>query len=61
MGSSLSNNNISHCSVVRSVNFLVVRCALIDIRGTGTSISGSTTYCTFCTGSMGAETFFDVS
>jgi hypothetical protein len=33
MGSSLSNNNMSRCSVVRSVNFSVTRCALIDLRG----------------------------
>jgi hypothetical protein len=61
MGSSLSNNNMSCCSMVRSVNFLVARHTLIDLRGTGASIFDSTTSYTSCMGSMGAETFFCVS
>jgi hypothetical protein len=41
----LSNNNMSRCSVVRSVNFLVVRRALMDLRGAGAPLSVSTTSC----------------
>jgi hypothetical protein len=52
---------MSHCSVVRSVNFSVARHALIDLRGVGASTSGGTTSCTFYMGSMGAETFLSVS
>jgi hypothetical protein len=57
----LSNNNMSCCSMVRSVNFSVVRRALIDLHGDGASTSGSTTSCTSCMRSMGAETFLGVS
>jgi hypothetical protein len=61
MSSSLPNNNMSHCSMVRSVNFSVVRCALIDLREAGASISSGTISCTSCMGSVGAKTFFGVS
>jgi hypothetical protein len=52
---------MSHCSMVRSVNFSVARCALIDLLGAGASISSGTTSCTSCMGSVGAETFLGVS
>jgi hypothetical protein len=61
MDKSLHNNNISRCSVVRSVNFSVVRHALIYLRGAGTSISGGTTSCTSYMEVVGAETFWGVS
>jgi hypothetical protein len=61
MGSSLYNNNMSCCSMVRSVNFLFVRCALIDLRGAGASTYGSITSYTSCMGSVGAEIFLGVS
>jgi hypothetical protein len=61
MGKSLSNNNMSCCSVVRSVNFSVARYALIDLRGAGVSTFDGTTSCTNCMGSVGAETFLGVS
>jgi hypothetical protein len=47
--------------MVKSVNFLVVRCALIDLCGADASTSGSTTSCTSYMGSVGAETFLGVS
>jgi hypothetical protein len=56
-----SNNNMSHCSVVRSVNFSVVRCALIDLCGAGASISGGIISYTSCMGSVCTETFSGVS
>jgi hypothetical protein len=43
------------------VNFLVARCALIDLPGDGASTSGCTTSCTSCMVSMGAKIFFGVS
>jgi hypothetical protein len=61
MGQSLSNNNMACCYVVRSVNFLVVRHAVIDLCGTGTSTSVDTTSCTSFMGSVGAKTFSGVS
>jgi hypothetical protein len=61
MGSSLSNNNMSRYSMVRSVNFLVVRRALVDLPRAGASISDGTTSCTSCMESVGAETFSGVS
>jgi hypothetical protein len=60
MGSSLSNNDMPRYSVVRSVNFLVARHALIDLHGAATSTSGCTTSCTSYMGLMGAETFSGV-
>jgi hypothetical protein len=52
---------MSRYSVVRSVNFSVVRRALLDLRGAGVSISGDTTSCISCMGSMGAKIFSGVS
>jgi hypothetical protein len=57
----LSNNNMSRCSVVRGVNFLVARRALIDLRWVGASTSGGMSSSTPCTGSVGDETFLGVS
>jgi hypothetical protein len=52
---------MSHCSVVRSMNFSVARHALIDLRGAGASTSDGTTSCTSSMGSVGAKTFLAVS
>jgi hypothetical protein len=52
---------MSRCSVVRSVNFSVARRALIDLRGASASIYDGTISCTSYMGSVGAETFLDVS
>jgi hypothetical protein len=60
MSSSLSNNNMSCCSMVRSVNFSVARHALIDLHGASASTSDGTTSCTSYMGSVGAKTFLDV-
>jgi hypothetical protein len=43
--------------MVRSVNFSIVKCGFVDLRGAGASISSCTTSYTSCMGSMGAETF----
>jgi hypothetical protein len=61
MGSSLSNNNISHYSVVRSMNFSVTRHTLIDLRDASASTSNGTTFCTSYMGSVVAKIFFCVS
>jgi hypothetical protein len=61
MDSSLSNNYMSRCSMVRSVNFSVARRALIDLRGADASTSGGITSCTSYMGSVGAEIFLAVS
>jgi hypothetical protein len=50
---------MSHCSVVRSVNFLVAQCALIDLRGASASTSGGTSYTSYLR-LVGAETFSGV-
>jgi hypothetical protein len=52
---------MSCCSVVRSVNFLVARRALIDLCGADASASGGITSCTSYMESVGAETFLGVS
>jgi hypothetical protein len=52
---------MSHRFMVKSVNFSTARCALIDLRGVGDSISSGTTSCTSCMGSVGAESFLGVS
>jgi hypothetical protein len=52
---------MSHYYVVRSVNFSIAQCALIDLRVAGASTSDGTTSCTSCMRSVGAETFFGVS
>jgi hypothetical protein len=52
---------MSRYSMVRSVKFLVVRRALVDLPGAGASISDGTTSCTSCMESVGAETFSGVS
>jgi hypothetical protein len=61
MGSSLSNNNLSRYSMVKSVNFSVPRHAVIDLHGVGASTFGDTTSCTSYMGPMGAKTFLGVS
>jgi hypothetical protein len=52
---------MSRWSVVRSVNFSVVRCALIDLRGASASISGGTPSSTSYMRSVGAEIFLSIS
>jgi hypothetical protein len=52
---------MSHCSVVRSANFLVARRDLIDLRGAGALTSNGTTSCTYYMGSVGAKIFLGVS
>jgi hypothetical protein len=52
---------MSRYSVVRSVNFLVVQRALIDLCGAVASTFGGTTSCTSYMGLVGAETFSGVS
>jgi hypothetical protein len=49
------------CSMVRSVNFLVMQHSLIDLCGAGASTSDGTTSYTSCMGSVGAKTFLGVS
>jgi hypothetical protein len=52
---------MSHCSVVRSVNFPVVQHTLIDLCGAGASTSSGTTSCTSYMGSVGVEIFLGVT
>jgi hypothetical protein len=52
---------MSHYSMVRNVNFLVTRLALIDLRGADASTSDDTISYTSYMGSVGAEIFLGVS